>query len=178
MAIVTRTNPVGIDLEIQKIQSTLFNGLTSRGWASYESYDRAYVNPKSGGTIPEIYTANNEYKEVLLDDTFTASSFFLVDPTRRENGGLLTQTISVIFQADVVKLFPAITHRADEEMHNDIIGSLQEWEGYLSSVITGVSGVYSALEIPDGYDNTVSKDDMSNYHVVKIDLEIPYGYCN
>ena len=178
MAIVTRVNPVGIDLEISKIQATLFNGLTGKGWTGYESYDRAYINPRSGGTIPEVYTGNKEYKEVLLDDTFTASSFFLVDPTRTESEGLLTQTVSVIFQADIVKLFPAITHRADEEMHDDIVSSLNEWEGYLSSIITGIAGVYSALDIPDDYLNRVSKDDMSNYHVVKIDLEIPYAYCN
>lgn len=178
MAIVGRVNPVGADRLISNIQDRIYGNLILKGWADYESYDRAYINNKGGGTIPEVYIGENEYKEVLMDDKFTASSFFLVDTTRSFEEGNFSQTISIIFQADIVELYPTIAHRADEEMHNDIVGSLEEYEGYLSNITTGVPGVYSALSIPDDYIDRVNNDDMSNYHVVKIDLEIPYQYCN
>lgn len=185
MSLVTIVDPVGIDILIASIQDRSFNNLITNGvgdWtdANYESYARAYVNPKKEGTIPEVYTGDREYKEVLMDDTFVASSFFLVDDSRVFDESQFTLSISIIYQADIQKLFPSILHRADEEMHKDIIDSLEDTEftDFITDITTGIDGVYSDLDIPDSYLSGISLDDMSNYHVVKIDLEVPYGYCN
>lgn len=185
MALVLKTNPVGVDFVINDIQDLLFSNLTANGvgnWtsANYESYYRAFINPKDGGTIPEVDNGTNEYKEVLMDDKFTASSFFLVDDSRDFEDSQFGVSISVIFQADIKKLFASIPHRADEEMHKDIIDAIEDtqYTEMITGFTLGVSNVYSDLSIPDSYIERVGWDDLSNYHVIKLDLEVPYKYCN
>lgn len=180
--IVQKTDPVGVDAEIDRYQSKMYSYLTEKvGWGIYTSYPRAYKNTKSGGTIPEVYTGKKNYKEVLLNNKINVNSFFLVEDSRdydNENGRF-EQGISIIFQSNLKKLYPAILHRADEEMHKDIFNAIKHtFKSFtLDEFITGVENVYSDLDIPSENIERVKLDDMSYYHVVKIDLTIPYQYC-
>ena len=183
MAVVSKTNPVGIDAQVDRIQKTIYTYLTNiAGWLNYESYPRAYKNEKDGGSIPEIYTGKNEYKECFLNDKYKVTSFFLSGDEKNfdNDGGQLTQELSIVFQADINKLYPAITHRADEEMHRDIFLAINRTglKTYLESISTGIGNVYSDLDIPDTYLQRVKLDDISNYHIVKVTLKIPFAYCN
>lgn len=182
MALVQKTNPVGIDFEINQIQKRMYDYFASIGWADHESYPRAYVNPKDEGTIPEVYVGNKEYKECLFDDKFNVTSFFIADDTRSfdADGGQISQDISIIFQANIKTLYPSILHRADEEMHKHIYNSIvgAGIQDRLSSIITGVENVYSDLSIPASFIEKVKLDDMSNFHVVKVDLTLPFSFCN
>lgn len=180
MAEIKKIDPVGIDARIDSIQSAMYLYLGNQGWTNYESYQRAYILDKNGGTVPEVYTGANEYKEVLMNDKFNATSFFLVEDVRTFADNLFTQTVSIIFQADIVKLYPTIAHRADEEMHKDIIDSLiaSGFESRITNLTVGQENVYSALSIPASYLERIKLDDVSNFHIVKIDLEIPYQFCN
>ncbi|MGR3221310.1 MAG: hypothetical protein ACUZ8H_16055 [Candidatus Anammoxibacter sp.] len=183
MSLVLKTNPVGIDHSINKIQNSIYSYLTNNiGWTNYESYPRAYVNTKAGGTIPENYVGNGEYKEVLFDDTFNVTSYFIADETRSysNDDGQLLQDVSIVFQGDLKKLYSAILHRADEEMHKDLYDSLVNAviEDMLTGIVTGVDNVYSDLSLPEDFINRITLDDMSYYHIVKINLSIPFDYCN
>ena len=179
MSLVQKVNPVGVDFLINQLQASIYSYLISVGWTNYESYARAYVNPKQGGTVPELYNGNNEYKECLLDDKYNATSFFTVGNTKSYSERVLTQDVSIIFQSDIVKLYPSILHRADEEMHEDIYNAIPKgYRKYLKEIVTGVNNVYSELNIPAEFIDRVRLDDMSNYHVVKINLEMPFTYCN
>jgi hypothetical protein len=182
MALIQKTNPKGVDFMIDAMQSRVYDKLIAKGWSNYESYPRAYANVKKGGTVPEFYLGENEYQEVLMNDKFSVTSFFLVDNARSfdKESGQFTQTVSMIFQADIRKLFPTVSHRADEEMHEDIFGSLKliNNKNFLTTLIVGVDDVYSSLSIPAEYIERVQMDDISNYHVCRLDFSIPYNYCN
>lgn len=182
MSKVSITNPVGVDLAVADIQNKMFEYLTvTAGWTNYESYPRAYVNPKKGGAIPEVFTGNREYKECLFDDKFNVTSFFIVENSKPYDGdnGNFEASISIIFQCKLNELYPSITHRADEEMHLDLIEAIKRtaYIKQLGGVITSTEDVYSALSIPSDYAARVALDDMSDFHVVKIDLTIKYSYC-
>lgn len=183
MSLVLKTSPVGIDAVINRLQNAMYSYLTTEiGWTNYESYPRAYVNPKEGGTIPENYIGNGEYKEVLFDDKFNVTSFFISDESRdySNDEGQFVQDVSIVFQGNLKKLYATIAHRADEEMHKDLYNSLLEsvTESELTGMVTGIDNVYSALSLPDGFKDRIKLDDMSYFHVVKIDLSIPFDYCN
>jgi hypothetical protein len=167
MAIIRKTNPVGIDKPIDRLQNYLYNSLA---WANYESYHRAYTNEKNGIKIPEIYTSNGEYKNVFYNDNFDATSFFIIDENR-DTETVNRVDLSLIYQVDLTKIKPAITHRADEEVLNEISFYLKRNSyGFdLTNVKTGISNVYSGLnlEMPKG-------DDISNRFVARFDLVTNY----
>lgn len=170
MALIQKTSPRGIDFAINKIQTYLYNELNL---ADYESYPRAYKNSKvDGGVIPEIYIGENEYKEVFMDDKFDLTSFWLVDDNSTVDE-FTTTTVSVVFQALLDELYPTITHRADEEFVNDVYNILYNnpYDYDLTGVVRGVENVYSEFDT-----SQVTWDDMSEYFVVRFDLEVVYDY--
>lgn len=169
-----KTNPDGVDKQIQRLQDYLYTALGAEGWTLHECYERVYKTKKGDRIIPEAFI-NNEYKEVLLNDNVNATSFFLVDDTETIRQNLSTVTVSWIVEANIKNLFPSITHRADEEMRSDLkrILKLNPFGFHLSKMITGVESVYNSLRI-----NVKFTDDMNQFHVVRFDLELSYPINN
>lgn len=171
-----KTNPVGVDLVIDKFQTDLYNELTKNvNWAGYESYHRVYRNEKGGDTLPEAYTTKGNYKEVLFDDRKSVSSFFLTEERRTYDNatGYYTQDLSVVFQGKLDKLYPSIVTRADEEMIQEIIFAIDRsyWRNRLKEVVTGIDNVYESLKLSTDKKHT---DDMSNYSLCRFNFEITY----
>lgn len=174
MGLNLKTLPVGIDYEIDKIQKGLFNELTTIGWINYESYNRAYRNRKFENTFPEVYIGKGEYKESLFDDKFNVTSFFLAEEEKRQTEDFqVEQDISIIFQANLKKLYPNILHRADEEMQRDIYLSLKKIfvDEKIQTIITGVDNVYRTLEIKS---DKKFLYDMSFFHILRIDFKLNF----
>ena len=171
MAQIRKNNPVGIDLRIDKLQNFLYNKLA---WVNYESYHRAYKNQKENSLIPEVYTANGDYKEVYFNDNYNATSFFLVDDNRTIEDVSATVGVSLIYQVKLDALYPSVSHRADEEVVNEVTNWINlNNKGFdLTNVITGIANVYSGLnlELPK---NT----DMSNFFVCRFDMNVKYDNC-
>lgn len=174
MATIRKILPVGIDRVVDSLQTKL-EGL---GWSNYQIYPRAYKNDSEGNLIPENYTGNKEYREVLFDDTYDATTFFLADDTfeAQSYGQRLLTTLSVFFQVKLNKLKSSIAHRADEEVRYDAVLALRNnkhgW--VINNVITGVANVYAGLD-----STKIINDDMSNYHVFRIDMSGSYAVdCN
>lgn len=176
----TKVTPVGIDLAIDNIQKTTYDFLTnSEGWTNYESYPRAYKNRRDKNIIPEIAIDQEEYIEVLYDDKFNVTSFFLVeDKSGADSNEVFTGELSMIFQGDIQKLYGGVPHRADEEMHDSILKSLSgiSVDAKLVQIVTGVKNVYEDLNITGVLRDGVNLDDMSNFHVVRVVLEFKYYY--
>lgn len=172
MTLISKTDPKGIDKIINDIQLLLFNNVT---WADYESYHRAYKNERAEDQMYEVFTSGNEYKEVLIDDTFDATSFFIVSDTATFDERWNT-TVSVIFQLNLKKLYPLIAHRADEEAHNEVSVIIEGTPGFTMSGLTkGIRGVYSDI----GYGANIFED-MQPLHVFKLDINVNYDQdcCN
>lgn len=179
MSLVKKTLPVGIDIVIDGLQEELYTGLTAKGWTDYESYPRTYKNETKEGLIPETYTDKGEYKEVYFDDKFNATSFWIAEDVKtQDNDPRFKVNIKVIFQVKLNKLYPTITHRADEEMHKDIssiLGNSYVVDRYNTKITTGIKKIYN----DEGLISTKGFEDMSNYHVVKFDIGVDYAFaCN
>lgn len=123
--LITKTNPVGIDVAIQNLQTHLHKqlvskwGLTGDDDPLYECYGRCDRNIREAGYVAEVYTGNNEYKEVYWNDALKAISFF--GTGSKTTFDLKNKTeVHLVFFVNVAKLKPSVTHRADEEVRNEI----------------------------------------------------------
>ena len=180
MAIIRKTDPVGIDLVIDRLQEYLYSTLTVAAlpvaWPNYESYHRVYVNDSKRGVIPEVYTSNGDYKEVFNTDDFTVTSFWIAGENREviDQENIYEANISIVFQVDRLNLlFPSVSHRADEELHRQIQQVLKDnqWGYEVTNFITGIDNVYSEFST-----DKVDWDDISFKHVVRFNLTVQYEY--
>jgi len=171
MSLQTKTNPVGVDIPIQSLQEDLFNEL---GWTNYEAYGRAYVNISEGDTIPEVFKDGKEYLEVMYDDTVNASSFFVIN-SDVDYDEVANVSVDLIFQVNLAELYPNIEHRADEEMHLDVIQVIKNnFYGFnFDGFTTRIEDVYSGFDLKDDYKETT---DMESFHVVRFRLNLNYEY--
>lgn len=182
MSLVSKISPVGIDKAVDTVQSKLYSYLTTTAsWTDYESYPRAYKNPKGSDIIPEIYVGDNEYIEALFDDKFTATSFFLVDDNVTNNNGagdeaVYTQGVSIIFQVNLVELYPLIPHRADAEMHDDVFKAFNSFDLEVDGFSVGIDNVYSDVSLSGLLKSNIELTDLSDCHFVKFDVNINYLY--
>lgn len=183
MSLVQKTDPKGIDFELAKIQTVVYNKLTALpaangyGWTDYNSYERVYLNEKEGNIIPELYVGdstatNKDYREIYYDDNHNAESYFVVDSPRPFDERF-TATVGMIFQMDLPSIFPTIAHRADEEAHRHVLLSLQKAmkTTKISSLITGIDNVYSGL-----FTDQIKTTDMQPCHVFRFNFEVNYDY--
>lgn len=122
--LIAKTGPVGIDWYIQQLQ-TYLHGKLLAAWnlsdAQYIAYGRCYRNRSDDGYIAENYQGDGNYKEVYWDDAVSAISFFGTGSTEK-NGVEHTADVHLVFFANLKKLKPSITHRADEEVRRDVAG--------------------------------------------------------
>ena len=173
MGLIRKNNPKGVDCWIDFVQNKLYNHLTNVcGWSKWQSNHRAYINPRNGSNIPEVYDGNGEYKEVLYNDNFNITSFFLADDTAPEdNTGYIQRGVSLIVQMDINRTYPSVRHRADEEAHFDVRNALSKIPQVRDiSLLVGQSNVYSEFGI-NGF------DDMSDCHVFRFNMQASYTIC-
>jgi hypothetical protein len=178
--LITKTNPTGIDNAIQKLQTDLHSKLLSK-WGveteSYECYGRCYRNKKDNGYIAELFTGGIDYKDAYWNDNLKALSFFGVSDKVEADKGQAKANVSIIFFVDIAKLKPTITHRADEEIRQDVILSIGtnnngfHYTGYetgLDNVLREYQGSYQGLKTVD----------MHPVHCFKINLSLIYKNNN
>lgn len=175
MALVQKVNPINEDRVISIIQEHLYNNLLSVGFTNYESYERIYVNNGS----PEVYLKNGQYKEVFYNDRFYLTSFFMIGNNKVYNElNDINTEISIVFQANLTKLYPTVLHRADAELHRDIELALDAIpvRFKIKEIITGIDNVYSGLT----FKNKQYLNDVSSSHLCKFVLDVDYSNkkCN
>lgn len=180
MAIQSKINRDGIDVVIEQLQQSTFPRLLGfwDGATTYISYPRANKVYKNDNIIPEVSLDKKDYREVLYDDKVFVTSFFIVDDTRIYNDETrqFKHTISMIFQADLVKLY-GNTNRADEEFNMDVIRVLKKENLYIVGDITladGVDSVYSDLSITGTLKDKLKLTDMSQRHLLRVTFDVLY----
>ena len=154
MSVFSKTNPVGVDIPVQRHQNFLYPELKAV-WGinddtSWDSYGRAYRNQTADGYVPEVFigtgnqAAQADYKEVLFDDQLKALSFYGMDEAARYNTGNANVGIFLVFMVNVQELKPAITWRGDEEIRNDVekIVQIGRFGMELTGFITGIDQVF------------------------------------
>lgn len=172
MALIQKTNPVGVDVPIDGFQSYLYGAL---GLSDFEMYPRVYHTPHGSQSIPEHYEGDNEYDRVMYDDTHDMSSFFITTTDREiDSKGLATTEIALIIQADLPVLYPSILHRADEELTNAIhqnsnTYTLKAWFK-LERVIHTIDKVYREFD-----KSQIRQTDISNRFVARFEYKVRYA---
>ena len=174
MALVQKTNPVGIDRQINRLQELLYNSL---GWIEYDCFPRVYANEYfDTGKIPEHFEFPrdvdvSDYTEVFLNDKIFAQSIIVVDD-RRDYNHQFKSKVDLIFHVNLNDLYPAIEHRADEECHVQVIKALDKIPFVtVDRLVTGIRNVYSDMRVGQILDS-----DMHPFHCFKLEMEMVYKY--
>lgn len=170
-----KQNPIGKDAIIQNLQYKLYNDLLTKWGSDLDGYGRCYVVSTNGRKTIEPYLSSNEYKNLVVAEK--NKFFFTAENDDEKVGNNYYQTkVYLYFIVDVKKLKPDITHRADEEVRNDVL-NLIESNVYFNviKVVTNIDKVFNRYD----YDYT---DDMQPYHCFKIELQsveynINQTYC-
>lgn len=177
MALIEKTDPVGLDLRIGKFNKYLFDRL---GFADdvYESYPRIYSNnviiDEREVIIPEHYVSANDYKNVAFDDTFALSSFYYQDTQDTHAEQVGTVRVSLIVQAQLDKLYPSAPHRFDEELKGTIEQLSNRYFAYdqfkLIDTFITVENVYR-----DFTTSHLEYTDMHSFYVVRFEYLVRYN---
>ena len=163
MALNLINNPKGIDAEIQRIETSLYNNL---GYSNIEAYGRCYVIEKDDNTVPVYYLGNKEYREVTLNDALEMSFFFIERPTSAKASGFYTTPVDIIFLLDLEKLKPELNHRADEELKAEIDKIL------VKNTQFTLTEVKKGLDALEGFDHDLK--DMQPYSFLKFTGTLKY----
>jgi hypothetical protein len=180
--LVRKQNAIGLDYEIDLIQKSIYNYLTTKkGYTNYESYPRAYINEHKGNSIPEYSTDKKDYIELLFNDKFSITSYFVIQDNREYiNGQHFEVEGSIIFQANIKELYTSVSHRADEEMNKDCFNAVKKTLRGLdiTNMVTGKDNVYSDFSFDENTRQRLNTIDLSQNHVLKINFTLKYKYCN
>lgn len=168
-----RHNPVGVDLEIGKIQSFLYDKIIYR-WSleDFNGYGRVYKNKKNDLIIPEYYVSEKEYEDVLLDDRLNGIMFFSPSDYTQVYGDLLIQECDVIFTFNL-KCLEFSNEREDEKIRQLVLGWLSDYKSnkdFVKQIETGLQNVYKEY---NGVANYFY--DMQNFHHFKVRIELRYN---
>jgi hypothetical protein len=182
MAIVEKTNRKGVDKAIHVLQQRTYANLLGF-WADgveYTMYPRVNKNFKNDSTIPEISLDSKNYKETFYDDKVAVNSFFLVDDqsTYQNDNNQIVQDVSIIFQADLVKLY-GDAERVDEVFNSDVLQVFKDVKRFIYSDIeriTGFDSVYSDLSLSADLREKIQFSDISNRHILRLDFSIRYDF--
>lgn len=177
--LITKTAPVGLDIAIQAVQTKLHTALLLK-WgidtADYRCYGRCYRNKQDNGYIAENYEGEGQYKEVYWDDTLKAISFFGSSANTQMDINSKVD-VHLIFFVNLAKLKPAILHRADEEVRQDVVSvigknsfglELQSIETWLENVLREYPG--------SRRDNRLNAVDMQPQHCFRINFTMYYNF--
>ena len=166
---------VGIDKQISRCQKYLDKYL-SNIWDGNIAIDGPlYVNDAPTGTAPEAYVENNDYKEVLIDDTKDCTIAFVLKSPRTINQRIHTATVELIATGNIKNLL-STTLIEDERIY------LNLYEGILNSQITrkinsskhGIANVFSGFGISNDYIQSIQYRDMFPWFCLSFELEIDY----
>jgi hypothetical protein len=182
MAIVEKINRKGVDKVIHVLQQRTYENLLGF-WAegiTFTMYPRANKNFKNDSTIPEISLDSKNYKETFYDDKVAVNSFFLVDDqsTYQNDNNQIVQDVSIIFQADLVKLY-GDAERVDEVFNSDVLQVFKNVKRFIYSDIeriTGFDSVYSDFTLNADLREKIQFSDISNRHILRLDFSIRYDF--
>jgi hypothetical protein len=160
----TKTNPVGIDRPIHHLQEFIYRQLQTT-WGLSTSQINSYPRVEKIGDDLKYFSQGKDYQmnDFLLEDKFAVQFFFLANGSR--SFSMLWETeVDVYFSVNLSTVKPTITHRADEEVKQDIYNILQQ----------GSEGVVSIQPVDlKGFKDRM---DMQPYHFFRFTLKMTYRY--
>jgi hypothetical protein len=178
-----KTNPVGIDVYIQNLQTRIHRELVSEfgfegDGLEYECNGRCYRNKTENGYKAEVYKSGLDYEDVAWNDTKTVLSFFGQGNTVKRGLKAEAEVHFVMF-ANLQKLElkdkrgNVITHRADEELRQLVAGIIGRYSDGFSLISTDTGIEMVMREYPGSWQNSNLKYvDMHPVHAFRINLKL------
>jgi len=174
-----KTNPMGIDALIQRIQNKLYSELNvtwnlvntvtpSDESKLLDAYGRCYLMLNDKGTKDvKYFVSGSEYNQISVAEK--NKFFFLHNQKSEKVDNINYETIlEAVFIVDLPSLKPNIPHRADVEVQADVELILNQF--YSVTVKSIETGYENALR---GVDYSY-KNDKQPYHVFKYNLSVRY----
>ena len=184
MSLITKTNPVGIDLKIDQLQRKLYSSLTTAwGISKYACTPRCYRNQTKDGYTAELFTGavnlGNDYSELYINDTVSATSFFGVGAIEKiTTEGINQADVHLIFSVNLNDIRPTPSgQRNDEEARTDVQKVLQTYGLAYGWTLNGLRvGIDKILEEYPGSrrDSGLKYKDMHPNHWFRFDLQVFY----
>jgi len=156
-----KDTPDGIDKEINIIQSRLYDKLDFG--VDFNGYGRAYLV----GSKPMQFIDDNNYKELLTDDSLAGHFFFLENPKTKKDS-LLETEIYIIFILNLKKIKPNVIHRADEEVRVQIYKVLERIR------LFDIEEITKGIDVLSDFEHTLK--DMQPYHFIKFTGKLRYCF--
>jgi len=192
MALITRSNPIDVDLPIAGFQKFLYSQV-KLAWGinddfKYACYDRAYRDLIDTGYVPRYMIPNTqgvlEYKTLGFDPEVNwAISFFSVgDNVKEVENRTSRSSVGLIFAVNLGT--PAnptvkpgiIDHRPDAEVRNDIerICFTPRFDMEITGIETGIDNVFREYK---GFLTQDRKEylDWQPLHIFRINFDLTYG---
>ena len=164
-----KTNPVGLDYGIQRIQNDLFKKLD---WNDCEVFGRVYkVVTKDGFTV-KAFTGGKDYKDVFTNDRKLSTIFFIDDDNHKTTDGILFKCqVKIVFMVNLKKILPDISHRADMEVEEEVVKIIRKRSDFeIKEIEKGFDKVLKEFKKED-----LQKTDMQPFHVFSINGTISYN---
>lgn len=158
-----KTNPVGIDLKIDKLQKKIYSYFDG---FNVEGYPRVYDIENKDKVIPAHFVSGNDYKDVLLDDKQDAIFFFKSDGSDNLRGSMMSSDVEIFFMLNLKKLKPSSVHRPDEEIKLELLDVIQR------KLNREQIDIVKGDEVLRGYQTNIRN--MNPYYLLKYSFEINY----
>ncbi len=176
MALIQKTNPVGLDIKIDSFQSYLF---TTLGFASWQCYPAIYSVPSSAnsefrGLIPAHFEDGVDYTDVYTNDDYDLSTFFYSEDDESFDKWIGRTTVSLICQVRLDELYPSINHRANTEFNTAVINASNAYSGYETFNLIGVKKKVKEV-YKEFVTGQIELTNMQPYYVVRFDYEVYYN---
>jgi hypothetical protein len=165
MTVYSKSNPIGLDKSLLKIQEKI----NEIGWSNISVYGRLYVNQREGKKIAEAYSGANEYKEILLDDSKNAVFGFFIDDTR-VGLNMIRVPVELVCSCNLSKLYDS-TERKDEEALMAVHKIIKRITKIVheKNIRTGLDNVFRRISI-DSFRNR----DMHPWFNFSIEFDVVY----
>lgn len=167
--VVEKVNPIGLDVVVAKIQAALEDNLS---WSNLLTiYPRCYVNIREFDndrqrTI-EHYSGKDDYVNLIHAEENKCFALETGNATPRDEVRFNTD-IELFFTLNLPEIKPTILHRADSEVHADVLKVLRKLPFVtINGLVTQITEVYSGFPYKD-------TDDSQPYHCFKVQIEVYY----
>ena len=132
-----KTDPLGVDIVIQTMQIVLYDALTD-SWGHVNGFGRVYKTKKGERTIPEHYSGKGQYQEVLTNDSYVATFFFVEDGEIESRGSCLSRTkVDLFILVDAARAREDVSHYPDEEIRLQVLNVARR---YFTDIVRTVKG--------------------------------------
>jgi hypothetical protein len=184
-----KTNPLGIDFEIQRFQNALYAYLQSE-WgltdANYDQYGRCYrTSDGKGQYYPQAFKEQQQYFLLSVNDNVVLQSFFDVHETVKVvNNTWNAARVDLHMLFNIAALETLITGlppvgRYDEEARIKVQYFIENngFSFHLKEIQIGAKKAWS--EFSGNYKTNTVIRDIQPFAIMRFDLDLPnYNYSN